>query len=117
MSLLEQVSRHNKRKLSYLTAAVLVFLIFGVVIAYLIIRSPSQVIEQEILSYSGLTAADFLLSEGDLEYTEPKYYLYREQKKRWDREMIMRYWYPISEILADIIAKRNDQKMESILNQ
>ncbi|MBW2647941.1 MAG: hypothetical protein JRE23_17560 [Deltaproteobacteria bacterium] len=117
MPLLEQVSRHNRHKLYYLTAAVLFLLILGVVIAYLIIRSPSQVIEQEILSDSGLTAADFLLSEEDLQYTEPKYYLFREQKKRWDREMIMRYWYPIPEILADIIAKRNDKKMESILNQ
>jgi len=111
------VPRHNRRKPYYLTAVVLVFLILGVGIAYLIIRPPSQAIEQEFLSYSGLTAADFLLSEEDLEYTEPKYYLLREQKKRWDSEMIMKYWYPISEILADIISKRNDQKMESILSQ
>ena len=114
MSLLEQVFRHDRRKLYYLTAAILVFLISGVVIAYLIIRSPSPVIEQEALNDSGLTAADFFLSKGDPQYTEPKYYLFREQKKSWDREMIMRYWYPISEILADIIAKRNDQKIQTV---
>ncbi len=117
MSLLEQVSRHNRRKPYYLAAAILVLLLVGVAIPYLIIRSPSQVIEQDILSESGLTAADFVLSDGDPESTEPKYYLFREQRKSWDREMIMRYWYPISEILADIISKRNDKKMESILNQ
>jgi hypothetical protein len=100
-----------------LTGAILVFLIVGVILAYLIIRSPSQAARQKTLGDSTLTAADFLLSEEELEYTEPKYYLFREQKKSWDREMIMRYWYPISEILADIISKRNDQKMENILNQ
>jgi hypothetical protein len=115
MSLSKRVFKPENRRALLLTSSILILLVLGVVLAVLAFRKPTRDVEPVYSNRSVLTSADFMLSEEEPEYTQPRYYLFREQKQKWDQEMIMPYWYPISEILTDIISKRNDEKVEAIL--
>ncbi len=115
MSLSKRVFKPEKPRILLIAAGILMLLAFAVVAAIFAFQKSSHDVEKNSASKSVLTSADFMLSEGEAEYTTSQYYLYREKRQKWDEKMISSYWYPISDILTDIISKRNDQKVEAIL--
>ena len=62
-----------------------------------------------------LYVTDFLLPEEKLVEESPSYYLLRERLEVWDEKQVSQFWYPIHEILADIIRRRNEKRLEEVL--
>ena len=115
MSLSKQAFKPEKPRILLIASGILMLLVFAVVAAIFAFQKSSRDVEQNSPGTSVLTSADFMLSEEEPEYAKSQYYLFREQKQEWDEKKISSYWYPISDILTDIITKRNDQKVEAIL--